>query len=1322
MKSKNKADPKQKRGGDKKPPNQSRPGNKPDDETKIETFTREWSTELAMQDSDDKYRLLFETMELGVVYQDAKGKIISANPAAERILGLSLDQMLGRVSLDPRWKAIHEDGSEFPGETHPSMVALKTGSPVKNIILGVFHPVEEATHWININAIPLYKPGEPIPYQVYTTFEDITKRKEAEEAKKANEDRLNLFFDATHELISLRDENAITLWANLAWQKIFGDISDTRTEPFSILHPDDYDTVKKAWKAMVSGEGDINNLEYRFKLPGGEYGTFESTTYPVLMDGERRFYIVSHDITERKQLEQALRESETCLRTAVLSSEIIFAQTDLDLRYTWIFNPHPDFNPNELIGKRDDELDTNGGSRQLIKLKQQVIDTEKCLQKDITFELLEGAITYTITADPLYDSNDQVVGVITCGVNITKHLQSEEALLNSEIRYRELFNNISSGVAIYSTRDNGNDFVFQDFNKAGEKMDGHLKEDLIGKSILEARPTIKEFGLFDVLKRVWKTGVPEYFPESHYKDNNITGWYENYVYKLSTGEIVAVFDNVTGRKQGEEELQKSEAKFRNYIETSQDLIWECDGEGKFMYLNPAWEETTGYKLDEMLGKPFTDFTIPEEVEENSAEFARHLEGGSALDYPTTYISKNGSKIALNFNAVPLLDSKKNIIGTQGSAHDITQRKLAEQKVSYQANLLQNVPDAIIATDMDFLITSWNKAAELIYGWKEDEVLGKNIDDVCKTVFFGESQEESQNQLLLNGYWQGEIFQRNKANVKIRVLAAVSMIKNIGGKIIGGVAVNRNISKQKQVESDFENMFNLSQDLLAICSTDGDFLKVNPSWERVLGYSQKELFKLGWNGLVHPDDVEQTNKIVEEQLEGGPVVNFVNRYKCKDGSYKTLEWQATYAVEGIVHATARDVTEKNLAGDVRKKHAIRLKILSEINLAILEAESSEDIAKKVLALVPSILPSDLASITLFDPITDEIIIIGATPPGKREEKAPTRFSRQASDIYKTLKRGKIHIISDLDEKKKLSPVERLLQMNGIRSVMNVPLMVQDQLIGSLNLSAKGPGGFSEEYLETALEIAKPIANALQNALLFEQVERGRIRLKALSRQLIEIQEKERRTIALDLHDQIGQSLTAIKINLQTSQLLKDPDSIKQNVLQGMEIIDDAIDQVRTLSVSLRPSMLEDLGLMSAIMWMIDQIQDQSDIEIIIEANLDQGRLAPLMEITCYRIIQEALTNTIRHSDASQANIQLIIDDQELHLKIQDNGTGFNVESAKASALQGESLGLLSMEERAELIGGRFEISSEKGSGTNVSVIFLIDLSSPIKHQKIKRGKA
>lgn len=131
------------------------------------------------------HRALFETMPQGVVYQDDAGRIVSANPAAERILGLSLDQMRGRTTVDPRWKATREDGTDILGEEHPAMLALRDGHPVRGAVMGIYRPDEAAYRWIAADATPLVAPGADRPHGVVTVLDDITARKGAEEALRA---------------------------------------------------------------------------------------------------------------------------------------------------------------------------------------------------------------------------------------------------------------------------------------------------------------------------------------------------------------------------------------------------------------------------------------------------------------------------------------------------------------------------------------------------------------------------------------------------------------------------------------------------------------------------------------------------------------------------------------------------------------------------------------------------------------------------------------------------------------------------------------------------------------------------------------------------------------------------------------------------------------------------------------------------------------------------------------------------------------------------------------------------------------------------------
>lgn len=246
-------------------------------------------------------------------------------------------------------------------------------------------------------------------------------------------------------------------------------------------------------------------------------------------------------------------------------------------------------------------------------------------------------------------------------------------------------------------------------------------------------------------------------------------------------------------------------------------------------------------------------------------------------------------------------------------------------------------------------------------------------------------------------------------------------------------------------------------------------------------------------------------------------------------------------------------------------------------------------------------------------------------------------------------------------------------------------------------------FSERELRTVLAMAlykhQADAKLLTNAR----------QLQALSRRLLEAQEFERRRVAMELHDELGQSLTAIKINLQLTARFKDRSPDELNA-ENIRIVEDALHQVRRLATGLRPSMLDDLGLSPALQWISEIIAARSGFAVHFCPEDMPQRLAADIETACFRIVQEALTNISRHAKAQRVTITLRRDADTMLLCVQDDGCGFDLAAMRERAMQGASLGVLGMQERAMLIGGQLEIDSASGQGS------LVQLSCPWRTQE------
>jgi two-component system sensor histidine kinase UhpB len=237
---------------------------------------------------------------------------------------------------------------------------------------------------------------------------------------------------------------------------------------------------------------------------------------------------------------------------------------------------------------------------------------------------------------------------------------------------------------------------------------------------------------------------------------------------------------------------------------------------------------------------------------------------------------------------------------------------------------------------------------------------------------------------------------------------------------------------------------------------------------------------------------------------------------------------------------------------------------------------------------------------------------------------------------------------------------------------------------------------------------------------EELRLQTVQLHYLSRQLLSAQETERRRIARELHDEIGQSLTAAMISVQMMQHRPAAADLATDLAEAAAVLDMTLQQVRAMSLELRPAMLDDLGLVPALQWHLDRVGQRSGLRVALKASALQGRLPAELETVCYRVVQEALTNIVRHARAKQVQVQIERRLDEVQLTISDDGRGFDLAAAQAHVQAGRSLGLLSMEERVTLLSGTLQIDSAPGRGCRVFA--RLPLLRPLPSVEMKSAEA
>jgi PAS domain S-box-containing protein len=599
--------------------------------------------------------------------------------------------------------------------------------------------------------------------------------------------------------------------------------------------------------------------------------------------------------------------------------------------------------------------------------------------------------------------------------------------------------------------------------------------------------------------------------------------------------------------------------------------------------------------------------------------------------------------------------------------ELKKLRIRERLLQLNSSILLNIYDPVITTDKSFIITDWNIYAEQLFGFSKAEAVGVRLSILLKTNFENSNLEEVRSKIDLDKKWNGNLTYISKDGTPINANASTSNFYDEQNKAIGTVTVIRNISNQidiqknleKEVEikiseqklmnTRFELMMEATDDAIWDMKFGSDKIWGNKKYLSYFNNHKNEhIFYEDLQARIHPEDLISLNDLFADALVNKKTI-FYNKYRLKnnEGDWLTL-------------------MNKSI---------------------IIYNENGE----------PTRLVGCVQNITIEEKIKQEII--------NEKELSDVLINSLPGIFYMFNKKGEY--IRWNDNILKITGYSKE-EMANADPILFVPEDQRDILIEKINgVFENGADSIEADlltkdgrripYYFTGIYIKMEDQDCMMGVGI-DISERVKVQqeLRNLATDLQNIREEERTRISREIHDELGQQLTGLKMNISwlNKKLINATPEISNHINQSIALSDQTLKTVRRIAAQLRPSILDDLGLISALEWESDEFQNRYNIETSFVAENITSTLDQKMSTAIFRIFQESLTNILRHSKATMVTTIFSEFNNHFTFKVEDNGIGFDDSLHKNKS----SLGLLGMKERAIMIGGTLTINSTLNKGT------------------------
>lgn len=755
------------------------------------------------------------------------------------------------------------------------------------------------------------------------------------------------------------------------------------------------------------------------------------------------------------------------------------------------------------------------------------------------------------------------------------------------------------------------------------------------------------------IPEVLKTKRPKVTEELLVKESNRPIQVTTIPFQNEKGEwlVAEVNADISERKQAEIKLRESEEKYRLLVEHANEAIVVAQ-EGHMKFVNPKMIEILGYSEKELLSKPFTKFIHPAD---RKMVVERHLKRIKGEEVPSLYdfrvINRKGDVKWLEINAVTITWGNKP--ATLNFLTDITKRKQDEwlKEQYHEQKMLFGLTQALSsATDLEHLLK--------IAAKKVTEITGT---ERCSIALV---DPEGSSATLKTIHAPGKIIKPSLLNYRFT--------PNVYPQIMGMVVHNK-----PYLMNDVDS--------LPVRSPESKYFRsrgIKSAMAIPLVSRGKTL------GFITSSSMAKLHTYTPEEIR--LLQTIASPIAISIENYQLLENLKTQALD-------------------LKKQTHEKDILLEISQALSQTMDVDKVAIVASQVAGKSLGVDRCSVILLTEEGNHVEVRGIFSQYGGEVKylLGKQYPVNIEPLWKNIiAKRKVLVINDIAASSFKGIIKEHHLKEGLKSLLVIGMFFGNKLVGVLALSSiRKLRFFSRDEIKLAQTIANQIAVAIENARLMQVVKVHTHELKELSSELMQAQEGERKRIAQELHDQVGQMLQSMKMNLDRIKrnLSNEPqrmEDTKDWLLDTEKLLSQTIDDIRTLTFNLRPSMLDDFGLFSTLRWYTEDYSRRSNVKVTLKGKEDKYRFPLEIEVNLYRIIQEALTNVIKHAVATEVTIFLYHKNSCAILSVKDNGRGFD--NIKLSGSPHKGTGIYNMKERVNLLGGSFEIISKPGKGTRINV--------------------